>query len=177
MKITVIEGKPRKISEEKLIRIQSAIENGYYLELQELLKPDSEREKEKEEADLDNQTINLTYNLPVSGKEHVTEAEIMYHIYNSLPYEGTKDSVMDSLSKYMDRHGIDKKNLRFAAKNIDDEYSIKYQSQYDSTIRDFLSGSDLEAVLTEDEKDAYYEEKYRAEEEQEEEEEEEYSYI
>lgn len=163
MKVTVLTALPKSVSEKQRELIMKEQERGNMLAVKELLHPE-EKQIEKEMEEPHRMKIS---DIPVH--EHVTEAEILYHLYQ-LQYEGSRETVMDALEKYVKEHNISMPKLRYAVENIDNDYSLKYQSQYSEAIRDFLSGSDLEAVLTEDEKDAYYEEEYQREQEEEEEE-------
>ena len=102
-------------------------------------------------------------------KPSVTKAEMMYHIYN-MGYEKPLEETMDELTRYAKGIGIEKNRLRFAVENIDKDYLVKYESQYNEATREFLSQDDLVSIITDPEMAVYYQEQEKEEEEEEEEE-------
>ena len=78
---------------------------------------------------------------------------------------------MDELTKYARGIGISKNRFRFAVENIDKDYLVKYESQYNESARELLNEDDLIAMITDPEYATYYQEQERQEEEEEEEEE------
>ena len=93
----------------------------------------------------------------------------MYHIYN-MEYDKPIEVLMDELTKYAKGMNINKNRLRFAVENIDKDYLVKYESQYNEALRQLLTEDDLVSMMTEADASYYYEEQEREEEEEEEEE-------
>ena len=96
--------------------------------------------------------------------------DVMYHLYN-MSYDKPIEQTMDELTKYARGLGIDKNRFRFAVENIDSDYLVKYESQYNEATRELLNEDDLIAMITDPEIATYYQEQERQEEEEEEEEE------
>lgn len=95
--------------------------------------------------------------------------DIMYHLYN-MSYDKPIEQTMDELTKYARGIGISKNRFRFAVENIDKDYLVKYESQYNESARELLNEDDLIAMITDPEYATYYQEQERQEEEEEEEE-------
>lgn len=95
--------------------------------------------------------------------------DIMYHLYN-MSYDKPIEQTMDELTKYAKGMGINKNRFRFAVENIDNDYLVKYESQYNESARALLNEDDLIAMITDPEIATYYQEQERQEEEEEEEE-------
>lgn len=93
--------------------------------------------------------------------------DVMYHLYN-MSYDKPIEQTMDELTKYARGMGISKNRFRFAVENIDKDYLVKYESQYNESARELLNEDDLVAMITDPEYATYYQEQERQEEEEEE---------
>lgn len=142
--------KPSHFSEKQWELIEYAVRSGNELLLKKLIEPEQRIMETDSEIKAPHEfNIDMTY---------VSPEEIRYFLYNSISYERARDDVMDILTRYSTKHGIPKTALRYAVENIDDEYTLKYQSQYSAAIREFLSENDLNAILTAEDRSDYYQE-------------------
>lgn len=96
--------------------------------------------------------------------------ELRYHLYN-MCYDKPLEELMDDLSKYADSKGISAKALRYVVENLDKNYTVKYEAQYNAESRELLAEDDLASVLTDPEAAIEFQEREREREEKEEEEE------
>lgn len=181
-----------KISKEQMNMIAKS---GNYQLIEKVLAAESSRDLElalsKEESLLLNRTDVIKTEMPSLIKVKTYESvqdeppmdlmpdirDLQYHLYN-MCYDKPIEETMDELTKYAKSKGISPKALRYVVDNIDKDYTLKYESQYNSSARELLSEEDLSVVLTEPEAAIYYqaEEREREEREKEQEEELEYSF-
>lgn len=140
----------RHFSKEKWLQIEEAIERGDELALIRLVEPTVEKTKEER---LEETKVAIELN-----SKNLTQSEIQYHIYNNINYEMPIELIMDALSKFARENGIPKNALRFAVEHIDEDYTVKHQAQYSAAVREFVNEADKNAMLTNEDRVAYYEE-------------------
>lgn len=153
----------RVFSKEKWELIEQAVEKQDELALIRLIEPEVPLTKE-EEIEQTKAAIEL-------NAKHFDSVDAQYFIYNGITYERPKEEVMDALSKFAKEHGLSKTALRYAVENIDNDYTVKYQAQYSEAVREFVNEDDKTAMMTAEDRSAYYQEQDRIEEQREEEEE------
>lgn len=167
MKIAIPNGtnKPYQLvvmSEEKWNQIEVAIESGNELALKKLVMSERDREKELDLAEIDGQ-------IDIDGQYEKNDVpkSSAHFMYNSLSYDSmSRDELMDAVTKFARKNNIPMNALRYAIQNIDDDYTVKYEAQYNQSVRDLVSEDDLGAMFSDDESETYYEEKTRREEQQ-----------
>lgn len=103
--------------------------------------------------------------------QHPDVRELRFHMYN-MCFDKPLEELMDDLTKYAGSKGISAKALRYVIDNLDKDYAVKYESQYNVESRELLGEDDLTAILTDPEAAIQYQEREREREEKEEEEEE-----
>lgn len=159
----------RIFSKEKWEAIERAVEEGDELALIRLVEPEIPLTND-EKLEQTKMAIGM-------NARHEEYVDPNFFIYHGLNYEGSIDVIMDALTKFCAKHNISKNTLRYAVEHIDDDYTLKYQSQYNSSVREFLSEDDLNAMITAEDRSVYYQEQERLEEEREKEEKEKESHL
>ena len=158
------------LSEKDWNEIEKAVADGDTVSLIRILEPEN---------------VKKSTELIIAGKEKIhklqkeVEADKMspmarYFVYNSIPYDMPKEQVMDMAMRFADENHLsdsDRKKIRYIVANIDEDY-LKYESQYNESVRQFMSEDNLTAMLTEEDEIAYHQEEYREYKEEEEEKEE-----
>lgn len=155
----------RIFSEKQWELIEEAVEKGDELALIRLTEPERELElEETAELEQENDIFDMNKVMP-------DPVDPQYFLYNGIAYERPKEEVMDALSKFAKEHGLSKTALRYAVENIDNDYTVKYQAQYSEAVREFINEDDKTAMMTAEDRSAYYQEQEIEEEREEEEEE------
>lgn len=157
--------------EKKWNELEKAIEDGDSIALSRIINP----EKDEYETALIMAGREKLHALQKKVDAEHCSPSMRYFVYNSIPYDMPKEQVMDMAMRFADENHLPKserEKIRYIVSNIDEDY-IKYEAQYNETVRTFLNKDDLNAIVSQDAEIAYHQEEYRSEKKEKEESEEE----